>query len=82
MGSTMKVRDVIKLVEAEGWFYVSITGSPRQYEHPTRKGRVNISGNLNDDVRPATLKSIRQQAGIGGSFSDAQRSRNRRKRGE
>jgi len=37
----MKVRDIIKLVEANGWYIVTIRGSHRQYKHQTKPGRVN-----------------------------------------
>jgi predicted RNase H-like HicB family nuclease len=35
----MKVREVIKLIEADGWFLVATRGSHRQFKHPrTRPG--------------------------------------------
>ncbi|HVB74221.1 MAG TPA: type II toxin-antitoxin system HicA family toxin [Ktedonobacteraceae bacterium] len=58
----MKVRDVIKLVEADGWSLVKTVGSHRQYKHPTRSGRVTIAGHPADDVHPKTLASIFKQA--------------------
>jgi predicted RNA binding protein YcfA (HicA-like mRNA interferase family) len=30
----MKVRDVIKKLEADGWVHVRTTGSHRQFKHP------------------------------------------------
>jgi predicted RNA binding protein YcfA (HicA-like mRNA interferase family) len=60
----MKVRDVIKLIEKDGWYHVATEGSHRQYKHPARPGRVTISGHPRDDVHPKTLKSILTQAGI------------------
>lgn len=38
----MKVRDVIKLIEADGWYLVVKKGSHRQYKHPKKPGRVTI----------------------------------------
>ncbi|MDT7897067.1 MAG: type II toxin-antitoxin system HicA family toxin [Armatimonadota bacterium] len=58
----MKVREVIKLIEADGWYLVRMKGSHRQYKHPTKPGRVTIAGNLNDDIAPGTLNSILKQA--------------------
>ncbi len=58
----MKVRDVIKLVEADGWYQVSTEGSYRQYKHPTKSGRVTIPGRLSEDLHPKTLASIFNQA--------------------
>ena len=38
------VRDLVKLVEADGWEQVQQVGSHRRYKHPAKKGRVTISG--------------------------------------
>jgi predicted RNA binding protein YcfA (HicA-like mRNA interferase family) len=60
----MKVREVIALVEADGWILVGMRGDHRQYKHPTKPGRVTVSGHRNDDVHPKTLNSILTQAGL------------------
>jgi predicted RNA binding protein YcfA (HicA-like mRNA interferase family) len=59
----MKVRDVIKRLEAEGWSRVKSRGSHRQYKHPEKPGRVTIAGKPSDDLAPGTLNSIFKQAG-------------------
>ncbi|MEW6716866.1 MAG: type II toxin-antitoxin system HicA family toxin [Chloroflexota bacterium] len=58
----MKVRDAIKLIEADGWYLVATKGSHRQYKHPTKPGRVTIAGHPSDDLAPGTLNSILKQA--------------------
>jgi predicted RNA binding protein YcfA (HicA-like mRNA interferase family) len=58
----MKVRDAIKLIEADDWYLVVIKGSHRQYKHTTKPGRVTIAGHPNDDLAPGTLNSILKQA--------------------
>ena len=58
----MKVRDIIEVVEADGWVMVKQTGSHRQYKHPTKKGKDTIPGHPNGDVHPKTLASIYEQA--------------------
>lgn len=58
----MKVREIIKLIEADGWYLVDTKGSHRQYKHSTKLGRVTIAGNINDDLAPGTLNSILKQA--------------------
>lgn len=58
----MKVRDVIKLIEADGWYLVTTKGSHRQYRHPTKPGRVTIAGHLGHDLAPGTLDSVLKQA--------------------
>ncbi|MGO8762790.1 MAG: type II toxin-antitoxin system HicA family toxin [Desulfobaccales bacterium] len=62
----MKIRDVIKLIEADGWYQVKTksTGSHRQYKHLTKLGRVTIAGHQRDDLSPGTLNSILKQAGL------------------
>lgn len=58
----MKVRDIIRLIEEDGWHLVVTKGSHRQYKHPTKPGRVTITGHPNDDLAPGTLNSILKQA--------------------
>jgi predicted RNA binding protein YcfA (HicA-like mRNA interferase family) len=49
----MKIREVIKLIEGDGWILVATKGSHRQYKHAAKKGRVTIPGHMNDDVKQA-----------------------------
>jgi len=58
----MKVREVIKLLEVDGWYLVATKGSHRQYKHPTKPGRVTIAGHSGDDLALGTLNSILKQA--------------------
>jgi predicted RNA binding protein YcfA (HicA-like mRNA interferase family) len=58
----MKVRDIIKMIEDDGWFLVATRGSHRQYKHPTKPGRITIAGHPNHEVAPGTLNSILKQA--------------------
>ncbi len=60
----MKVRDVIKLIEGDGWYSIKTRGSHRQLKHQVKVGRVTIPGHLNDDLAKGTLNSILKQAGI------------------
>jgi predicted RNA binding protein YcfA (HicA-like mRNA interferase family) len=59
-----KVKDLIKLLEVDGWYLVAIEGSHRQYKHSEKKGKVTVSGKLSDDVKKGTLSSILKQAGL------------------
>lgn len=59
-----KVRDLIRLVEADGWVLIDTVGSHRQFKHPTKSGKVTIAGKLSDDVRKGTLASILRQVGL------------------
>ncbi|MFQ6002972.1 MAG: type II toxin-antitoxin system HicA family toxin [Candidatus Zixiibacteriota bacterium] len=58
----MKVRDIINMLEADGWYLVATKGSHRQYKHPSKPGRVTIAGHPGDDLAPGTLNSILKQA--------------------
>jgi predicted RNA binding protein YcfA (HicA-like mRNA interferase family) len=58
----IKVREIIKLIENDGWYLITIKGSHRQYKHSTKPGRVTIAGQLNHDLAPGTLNSILKQA--------------------
>jgi predicted RNA binding protein YcfA (HicA-like mRNA interferase family) len=39
----MKVKDLIKLIEKDGWYLVRTKGSHRQFHHPNKSGTVTIS---------------------------------------
>ena len=58
----MKVRDIIKLIEKDGWHLVVIKGSHRQYKHHAKPGRVTIAGHAGDDLAQGTLNSVFKQA--------------------
>ena len=60
----MKVRDLIKRIEADGWVQARQRGSPRQFKHPTKQGTVTVSGKPNIDVPPGTLNNVLKQAGL------------------
>jgi predicted RNA binding protein YcfA (HicA-like mRNA interferase family) len=58
----MKVRDITKLITADGWYLVTTKGSHLQYKHTSKTGRVTIAGQPNDDLAQGTLNSILKQA--------------------
>jgi predicted RNA binding protein YcfA (HicA-like mRNA interferase family) len=60
----MKFRDLITLIEKDGWLLSSQEGSHRQYKHPTKSGKVTIAGEPSKDVPKGTLNSILRQAGL------------------
>jgi len=66
-GSTIKivkVRDLIRMVESEGWKHVRTTGSHRHFKHSSRPNVVTIPGHAGDDVPVGTMKSILRAAGL------------------
>ncbi|MBS1502183.1 MAG: type II toxin-antitoxin system HicA family toxin [Bacteroidetes bacterium] len=60
----MKVREIIKLIEADGWYFARQAGSHRQFKHPLKKGTVTVAGKPGDDLDKGTQKSILKQAGL------------------
>jgi predicted RNA binding protein YcfA (HicA-like mRNA interferase family) len=60
----VKVRDVLKRLKKDGWYLIPSKGGHRQFKHPTKSGRVTVAGKPSDNVKPKTLKSIWQQAGL------------------
>jgi predicted RNA binding protein YcfA (HicA-like mRNA interferase family) len=58
----IKVRDIIKQLEAGGWYLARTRGSHRQYKHPTKSGLVTVPGKLSDDLAPGTSNNILKQA--------------------
>jgi len=58
----MKVREVIRLIEEDGWYLARTKGSHRQFKHPAKSGLVTVPGKFSDDLAPGTLNSILKQA--------------------
>ena len=59
-----KVRDVLSLLNDDGWRQIGQRGSHRQFKHPTKPGRVTVAGKPGEDVPAGLLKSILRQAGL------------------
>ena len=60
----MKVGEVIKLIEDDGWVLSRTRGSHRQYKHPTKPGLVTIPGKRSKDLPVGLQRSILRQAGL------------------
>ncbi|MBP3974536.1 type II toxin-antitoxin system HicA family toxin [Pseudoxanthomonas spadix] len=60
----MKVSEILRLLQDDGWFLAATRGSHRQYKHPSKPGRVTVPGKPADDLAPGTLSSILKQAGL------------------
>lgn len=60
----VKVRDVIKALEADGWRFDRQRGSHRIFRHAHKPGTVTVAGKPSTDLPPGTLASIRRQAGL------------------
>ena len=60
----MKVAEVLRMLQDDGWRLHATRGSHRQFKHPTKSGRVTVPGKPSDDVAVGTLSSILKQAGL------------------
>jgi len=60
----VKVRDAIKVLEADGWRIDRQRGSHRIFRHDTKPGTVTVAGKPSIDLPAGTLASIRRQAGL------------------
>ena len=62
----LKVSEIIKLIEADGWRLLRTTGGRRHYVHPTKPGVVTVPGKPSKDLPIGTERSILKPAGLGG----------------
>jgi predicted RNA binding protein YcfA (HicA-like mRNA interferase family) len=60
----VKIREIIKLLEEDGWTVVRQRGSHRQFKHASKPGLVTVAGKPGDDLAPGTLSSVFKQAGL------------------
>ena len=60
----MKVSEVLKLLQQDGWLVVATRGSHRQFKLAAKLGRVTVPGKPSDDLAPGTLNSIFKQSGL------------------
>jgi len=58
-----KVSEVIKLLEADGWYLAYCKGDHRQFRHRTKQTKVTVSGKTSETVSQENLNSIWKQAG-------------------
>lgn len=65
-GRLMKYRDVIRLIESDGWRLDRTVGSRQPYRHATQSGTVTVpaGGKMSKDIPAGTLNSILKQAGL------------------
>ena len=62
--SKVKFRELIRLLEDDGWQLVAQRGSHQQYEHSSKPGKVTVAGNPGADVPKGTAANILRQAGL------------------
>lgn len=58
----MKVKEVLKILEDDGWYIDRIRGSHRILKHPRKSGIVVLAGKPSKDLADGTRKSVFSQA--------------------
>lgn len=56
-------RGLIKLLEADGWFQIGVTGSHHHFKHPAKSGKVTIP-HPRKDLPIGTIRAVLKQAGL------------------
>ena len=64
VSAKMKIRDVIRMLQQDGWTLVRTKGSHRQFRHPEKPGTVTVAGRLGVDMPRGTLSAVMKQAGL------------------
>lgn len=59
----MKPKELIKTLQADGWYLVRTKGSHQIFKHPTKPGMPVVPLH-NKDLKPGTLSNILRQAGL------------------
>lgn len=59
----MTSKEIIKLIEVDGWVKHNQKGSHCQYKHPTKSGKVTVP-HPKKDLPIKTVQSILKQAGL------------------
>jgi predicted RNA binding protein YcfA (HicA-like mRNA interferase family) len=64
IGKRMKAREIIRIIETDGWYFHSQRGSRAQYKHPLKPGRVTVPMHGSKDLSKFDVQSILKQAGL------------------
>jgi predicted RNA binding protein YcfA (HicA-like mRNA interferase family) len=60
-----KVRDMIEIIKADGWFLITQKGSHMHFKHPSKPGKVTVPYHRGSDMLDHFLvESILKQAGL------------------
>ena len=60
----MKVSEILRMIQKDGWKLVATRGSHRQFTHASKPGRVTVPGKPSDDLAVGTQNSVLKQAGL------------------
>ena len=60
----LTVREVVRMLEREGWREIRAKGSHRHFKHADRPSLVTVPGNQGKELAPETLNAILKKAGL------------------
>ena len=60
---TVKSRDLIRELKADGWELVHTVGSHHQFKHPVKPGKVTVP-HPKKDLPKGTVNSVLKRAGL------------------
>ncbi len=58
----IKVQELLRLLEQDGWYQARMRGSHRVLKHPDKSGIVVVPGSLGENVAPGTVRNVLKQA--------------------
>jgi predicted RNA binding protein YcfA (HicA-like mRNA interferase family) len=59
----VKIKDILNILQKDGWYEVRQKGSHKQFKHPRKNGLVTVSYHkASEELAPGTLNSILKQA--------------------
>lgn len=59
----MTVREILKILEGDGWYFKNQRGSHKYYIHPAKKGKITVPDH-SGDIDKKTANTILNQAGL------------------
>jgi len=60
----VKVREIIRLIEADGGSHHSTRGLHRRFTHASKPGQVTVAGKRREDLHPKMQASILRPVGL------------------
>jgi predicted RNA binding protein YcfA (HicA-like mRNA interferase family) len=60
----MKASELIKILEAKGWYFVRQRGSHKIFKHKDFKNNISVPEHGAKDLKPGTLSGILKDAGV------------------
>lgn len=63
MRKSYSSREIIKILEVNGWYFVGAVGDHHQFKHPSKSGKVTVP-HPRKDLRKYEIASIRNQSGL------------------